>query len=178
MRSIAIEQVREFFDRLSQQWTEPTTMRLIGGCALFFLGRQRTTLDIDYIGDDIHLTEFQRTAQMLAREMMLELEPVPLGEMIPISPDADTRSRLIGHFGSITVVAFDPYSIALSKLDRGTRTDIEDVAFLLDRGYVNGDALSSMVQNLLPQAHEYDLSPADMTRRLAAILKGALSSYA
>ncbi len=101
----------------------------------------------------------------------MEIEPVPLGEMVPIPEGAVQRSRVIGQFGGITLRVFDPFTIALSKLDRGTNTDIEDVVFLLRRSFINADELAEIVEQTLPNAARYDIRPADLRRNFATLMR-------
>ncbi len=109
-------------------------------------------MDIDYVGSDIHPEDWQEALRSLASEMRLEIEAVPLGEMIPLPAGAVERCRLVGQFGKVIVRVFDPYSIALSKLDRGTNTDLEDVMFLLRQGFITDMALAEAVMQTLPVA--------------------------
>lgn len=42
---------------------------LVGGSALALLGSPRLTIDIDFIGDDVHPNSLHRTIMQIAREM-------------------------------------------------------------------------------------------------------------
>ncbi len=138
MGDVGAEEMRQFLQQLAQRYTEPANLYLIGGGALCLLGNPRRTLDLDYVGDDLHLNPFQRIIEQVAREMKLEVEPVPLATFIPLPDGADERSLLLGVFGSISVRIFDPYSIALSKLDRGTKIDLQDDARLTAMRFLYG----------------------------------------
>ena len=101
--------------------------------------------------------------------MRLEIEAVPLAEMIPLPPGALERCRTIGQFGNVIMRVFDPYSIALSKLERGTNTDLEDVVFLLRKGFITDDALAEAVMQTLPVAAKYDISERELRRNYATL---------
>ena len=47
------------------------------------LGSPRLTIDIDFIGDDVHLNPLHRTIMQIAREMQIHVEPVPLERFVP-----------------------------------------------------------------------------------------------
>jgi hypothetical protein len=64
----------------------------------------------------------------------------------------------------------DPYSIALSKLDRGFDTDFDDLVFLIRQGYVALNELESITRNALSQAKKFDLNP-DMLIHLEELKK-------
>ncbi|MEO6061649.1 MAG: DUF6036 family nucleotidyltransferase [Thermoflexales bacterium] len=171
MDGLTAEDVLALFERFGERWHLPLVVDLIGGSALAFLGNRRSTLDIDYVGSDIHPEGWQIALGSLAAEMRLEIEPVPLAEMVPIPVGASQRCRVVGQFGVITVRVFDAYTIALSKVDRGTNTDIEDVVFLLRRGFIKADAFAAIVDQTLPNAAQYDIRPADLRRNFATLMR-------
>lgn len=74
-------------------------------------------------------------------------------------PDGISRNIYIGQFGNPEVFVAGPYSIALSKLDRGFDTDLEDIVFLIQTQHINFDEFESMLQEALPQTEKYDLNP-------------------
>ena len=77
------------------------------------LGSPRLTIDIDFIGDDVHLERF-----------------------VPLPEGNEERVIRIGQFGNLEVFVVDPHSIALSKLDRGLDTDFDDLVFLIQNNHV------------------------------------------
>jgi len=170
MSELNDEVLNDFFQRLAQRWTVPATLYLIGGTALSILGSPRQTLDVDYIGNDVRLSDFQTAVKQVAHDMGIEVEPVPLDEMIPLPEDAYERCRLVGHFGALSVYVFDPYSIALGKLDRGSATDLQDVEFLVRNGFVDTERLKSIVNAATQRASEFDIVPDEMREHLELLL--------
>lgn len=81
---LALEAMHEFLSRLAERYTEPASLYLLGGSALLMLGSPRTTLDVDYLGDDRQLDDFQRTLSRVADELGIEAEPVPIEEFVPV----------------------------------------------------------------------------------------------
>jgi hypothetical protein len=67
------------------------------------------------------------------------------------------------------VYVFDPYTIALSKLDRGFDTDIEDILFLVQRQLITVETLSNFVETAVTQAKQFDLDPTAMRQRLQIV---------
>lgn len=55
------------------------------------------------------------------------------------------------------VYVADPYSIALSKLDRGFDTDFDDIFFLIQNKHVELKELEHMTQVVLKRAREFDI---------------------
>jgi len=93
--------------------------------------------------------------------MKLDLEHVPLGEFIPIPPDALQRRNFVGRFGYVDVYIYDLYSIALSKIARGFESDIEDVIFMLSNNLIIFDELKRFFQIILPLAAKSDIDPIE-----------------
>ncbi len=139
---------------------------------MILLGHHRTTLDIDYVGDDLTRTEFQRTIDRVANYLHVHADAVPIGRFVPVPADASSRRVFIARYGSVEVFVIDPYVIALSKLDRGLDTDIADIVFLGVAGWVDLDRLAELVKSVEPAAAAYDLDPSAMRRHLVDVRKG------
>jgi hypothetical protein len=148
-----------FLQRLGERWEAPSTLYLLGGGALCLLGNPRETRDLDYtvkVAPEI-LGRFQETASRLAGEMQLDLEEVPLGEFVPLPPEAEQRRRFVGRFGQLDVYIFDPYSMALSKIARGFESDLDDVMFMFGRDLIEFSELERYFQAVLPKAAKLDI---------------------
>lgn len=132
---------------------------LLGGSALILLGNSRETIDIDFIGDDINPSELHRLIIRIAKENKILLDVVPIEHFIPLPKDSEERAIHIGQFGNLSVFVADPYSIALSKIDRGLANDYADIEFLLANRHVTLDMLTKIVQSTIAKAGKYDLDP-------------------
>lgn len=87
------------------------------------------------------------------------MDIVPLDKFIPLPDGYEKRSIYIGKFENLEVYVFDPYSISLSKVDRGFFTDFDDIVFLVKNGYIDFDKLSEITQTSALQSKKYDLHP-------------------
>lgn len=72
---------------------------------------------------------------------------------------SEQRLIRIGQFGNLEIHVADPYSIALSKLDRGTDTDLDDLVFLIQNHHIQLDKIERILLEALPQAHQFDFHP-------------------
>lgn len=142
---------------------------LVGGSALALLGSPRLTIDIDFIGDDVHPSKLDNTIIQAAKELRIHVEPVPIERFIPLPRGSDKRTIRIGQFGNLEVCVADPYTIALSKLDRGFDTDLDDVVFLIQHGLIELGILESAMQEAILQAHQFDLNVDDMLAHLQTV---------
>lgn len=162
--SLAAAEIESFLTRLAEQHAKPATLYLLGGGGLCLLGSSRRTYDIDYTFDrsSEQAQELLSTIEALADEMGLELEEVPLEEFIPLPKNAHTRHQWIGQFGSLSIYVYDPYSIAVSKLSRGLKSDLQDVIFLLQEKIIELNELAKHIKAAFPEAWKFDIDPADL----------------
>jgi hypothetical protein len=136
-----------------------SSLILIGGSALALLGSPRQTIDIDFIGDDIKPSVLHKIIMQAARDLKINVEPVPFGSFIPLPKDSEKRKIRIGQFGNLEVFIADPYSIALSKLDRGLDTDFDDIVFLIQKQHITVDELERITNDVLSKADKFDFNP-------------------
>jgi hypothetical protein len=155
--SLALE---TFLQQLGERIPHPATLYLLGGSALCLLGSPRETLDVDY-SLETGAQEIEQTINVLAKELKMDLEAVPLVEFIPLPPDSESRRRFIGHYGRLEVYIFDLYSIALSKIARGFESDLEDVQFLLNQNLIALHELEGYFQTILPNIRRADIDPKE-----------------
>lgn len=146
-------------------------LTLLGGCALLLLGSTRSTLDIDYVGDDTSKTTFQQLIEQVAAEQHLHVDAVPIDQFVPIPPDSASRRIHMGRFGQIDVFVLDPYVIALSKLDRGFDTDIDDIVFLLRHDLLDSERLRQESDRMILRAAEFDIDPFTVATHFDAVTK-------
>jgi len=104
-----------------------------------------------------------------AKELKIYAEPVPIERFIPLPDGSDERKIRIGKYGNMEVYVADPYSIALSKLDRGFDTDVDDILFLIQNKYVELKELERMAQAVLRRTREFDMNPADFLAHLEIV---------
>ena len=80
---LARGEIQAFVERLSETYTKPVSLYLLGGSALSFLGSPRRTIDIDCtIG--VQSKELEEAIGNTAFELELEVEIVPIEEFIPL----------------------------------------------------------------------------------------------
>jgi hypothetical protein len=159
MKNLDRSIIQEFLARLVNRCPTLATLYLLGGSALILLGSSRDTLDIDYVGDDMQQNEFQIVIAEVAAELGLDAEAVPIERFIPLPEGNEQRKIHIGQFGNVSAYIVDPYSIALSKVDRGFETDLEDVIFLIQHSLIHLEELESIIEKSLSRAGKFDFHP-------------------
>jgi hypothetical protein len=123
------QKIQSILKMLGERVPPFSRMSLIGGSALVLLGSPRATIDIDFIGDDVSPNEMDSSIMKAAQGLQIPIDPVPIQRFVPLPAGSDERRIRIGQFGNLEVFVADPYSIALSKLDRGFDTDLDDIVF-------------------------------------------------
>jgi hypothetical protein len=164
-------QIQSFLQLLGERVPPLSRLYLVGGGALVLLGSPRLTIDIDFVGDDISPSELHKTIVQIAKEQKIFMEPVAIERFIPLPDGSQERSIRIGQYGNLEVFVADPYSIALSKLDRGFDTDFDDLVFLVRQNLVQVELLEQMTQKALSQAREFDMNPTDVHAHLRELKK-------
>jgi hypothetical protein len=84
----------------------------------------------------------------------------------------ETNAQYVGRYGQIEVFYFDFYSIALSKIERSTTRDIEDVKLLVQQQRIALDELDITYQEVLGQLGKGrypKITPERFAKRYAAI---------
>jgi hypothetical protein len=159
MKNMNKGMIQEFLARLGSRYPKQATLYLLGGSALILLGSSRDTLDIDYVGNDMQKDDLQILIEEIAAELGLEAEPVPIERFIPLPEGNEQRKIHIGQFGNVDAYIIDPYSIALSKVDRGFETDLEDLIFLIQHNQINVEELEQIIKKSLSHAGKFDFHP-------------------
>jgi hypothetical protein len=169
MEALTSDHIHAFLNEVGSRYPKQATLTLLGGSALCLLGSERPTLDIDYVGDDLRKNELQQLIDRIADELHIVIDAVPIEQFVPVPDGAAQRQVLIGQFGQITAYVLDPYTIALSKLDRGFDTDIDDILFLIRRNLITIDQLEETMNKALQRASEFGLDSQSVRTHLQAI---------
>lgn len=87
---------------------------LLGGGALILLGSPRLTVDIDFVGDDVHPNPLHQTIMQIAKELQIHVEPVPLDRFIPLPEGSEDRSIRVGQYENLEVYVAVTRTVSLS----------------------------------------------------------------
>jgi hypothetical protein len=101
--------------------------------------------------DDALLRQLPKLKERL--DVNLELASPP--DFIPELPGWRDRSPFVLREGAVQVHHFDPYSQALSKIERGFGQDREDVAAMLERGLVEPGRLLELFEAVEGELYRY-----------------------
>lgn len=163
-----------FLRELGRRYRGGGRLYLVGGTQMVYAGFRGQTEDIDYTvqleGDH---QEFVVAVRSLIRDLHISVEPAGPGDFIPLPGGWDERSRFIGRYGRLDVFTFDPVSTALSKIERGSSRDIDDVLALLRRGTIDLQELRAAFEEIVPRLETESLrvDEADFRRKFFGLLR-------
>jgi hypothetical protein len=163
--------IEQLIVEVARNLDEPTDLYLLGGATLVWLGTARSTLDIDFVGDDLpdHPSQLHMALTKAGDILHLDVEAVPIERFVPPLKGSSTRHRLLASQGALRVWMFDPLTLALSKLDRGLASDVEDLQFMLATNIIALEQLHLAVEEVAPSAAAFDMDLRAMRRRLDAL---------
>jgi hypothetical protein len=150
---VTAPRLRAFLEALGREFRHPARLYLSGGESLVWRGLRQVTRDVDvsYDVDPRWHGEWVRTIRALVERLSTSVEEAGPADFIPLPPGAGDRAVFVGRYGSVDVFLLDPYSIALSKLERGHAQDLEDVRALLRSGVLDAAELRRLFEAILPE---------------------------
>jgi len=108
----------------------------------------------------------------LSARLDLNVELASPADFVPPLPGWEERSVSLGRFGKIEVLHFDPYTQALSKIERGHTQDLRDVSEMFRSGLIEVATLRELFQGLEPgQILRYPrIDPESFSQRVSKVL--------
>ena len=142
-------EIERFLRTFGQQYRKPGRLYIAGGAALVHAGiRSGRTQDIDIEVTDGNML---LTIDQLKHRLHLNIEMASPKDFLPVPRQWETMSQYVGRYGDIEVFYFDFYSIALSKIDRGTTRDLQDVQLLVQQRAIDLPTLDAAFQDVMSQ---------------------------
>jgi hypothetical protein len=169
---VDVARIREFAHRLGRVAPGRTRIYLTGGATAVLEGWRVSTIDVDVRLEpesDVLLRELVSLKDRLGINVELASPP----DFIPELPGWRERSPLVFRDGNVDVHHFDPYSQALSKIERGFAHDLADVQAMLDHALIEPNRLAELYDAIEAQLFRYPaIDPAAFRRKLQDALAG------
>lgn len=166
-----------FLEELGRAFPRHARLYLSGGEGLVWRGLRTSTRDIDvaYEVDPAHHSDWTRAIVLLKERLNVNVEEAHPGDFVPLPPAAASRAESIGRFGSVEVYLTDAYSVALSKLDRGSARDLADVRALLEARVIDPARLEELTEAAIAAdtRPRVRFDPARVRRNRAAVTRDA-----
>lgn len=138
-KPVTPERLEKFLAALGARVRHPARVILTGGASMLRRGLRGETVDVDlvYEVDPRFDTEIALAIRDLKNDLDINVELAEPGQFIPVPRGRRARFDDGGRYGDIDVYLDDPYTIALSKLDRGSESDLRDVRLLVSAKLVD-----------------------------------------
>ncbi len=163
-------QIRALAHELGQLARTPTRVYLTGGSTAVMEGWRQSTIDVD-LRLEPEDDEIMRALPDLKERLGINIEFASPPDFIPELPGWKERSPLVFADGQLSVYHFDPYSQALSKIERGFEHDLADVASMISNGLVEVDRLRDLYEQIEPELYRYPaIDPGAFRRKVDAVL--------
>lgn len=161
-------QLHKFLSELGERCAFSANIYIFGGSAILLIGGARHTGDLDFTIHSSDDEAFRKIIQTLGNENGIDVEESVPSEFMPLPIESESRHQLIGRYSQLSAYIFDPYSIALMKIDRSFERDLDDVYFLIRNGYIQIDLLEKYLDEV---AQRYD-EPIKLRRNFEEMKRG------
>ena len=172
MRELAdAARVRAFMRAAGAAAAREGVCYLTGGATAVLTGWRATTIDID-MSLDPEQDELLRELPRIKNELGINVELASPGDFIPLPAEWEGRAISIAREGLLSFAHFDPYSQALSKLERGHVHDREDVEAMKRLGLVEPERLHELFEQIEPELYRFPaIDPASFRVAVAAAMR-------
>ena len=175
MRELAdAERIRAFMRAAGAAAACDGVCYLTGGATAVLTGWRATTIDVD-VSLDPEQDELLRELPRIKNELGINVELASPGDFIPLPDDWEGRAVSVAREGLLSFAHFDPYSQALSKLERGHVHDLEDVEAMKRLGLVVPERLHELFEEIEPELYRF---PAIAPPTFRAAVEAATSRKA
>ncbi len=158
--------IRELAHRLGRVPRVRVRIYLTGGATAVLEGWRSSTIDVD-LRFEPESDELLRALPSLKESLDVNIELASPPDFIPELPGWRDRSPLLFRDGNVDIHHFDPYSQALSKIERDFTQDRGDVRELIERGLVEPARLRELFEAIEPEIFRYPaIDPPTFRRKL------------
>jgi hypothetical protein len=162
--------IRALASELGRVARQPVRIYLTGGATAVLEGWREATIDVD-LRLEPEADELLRALPALKESLGVNIELASPPDFIPELPGWRERSPYVFREGRVDVHHFDPYSQALSKIERGFAQDLTDVRTMIARGLVQPPRLRKLYEAIEPELYRYPaIDPPAFRDKLNAAL--------
>ena len=151
---VQLEKLETLLAAMGRRVKSAGRIYLTGGATALLYGWRPMTVDVDLKADPEPAGFFEAIA-ILKDELAVNIELASPSDFIPELPSWRERSLFIARHGLIDFYHYDPYSQALSKLERGHARDLTDVNAMLHLGLIRRDQLFQHFLQIEPDLIRY-----------------------
>lgn len=169
-RPVDAARVRRLMRALGKVATQAGRVYFTGGATAVLSGWRSSTVDVDLIFVPEEDAVFRELARLKDR-LEVNIELASPAHFLPEVPGWQERSLYIGREGKLDFYHYDPYSQALSKLERSLEKDLLDVREMVQSGLVKPARLLALFEEIEPTLYRYPaLDPASFRRAVEELV--------
>lgn len=166
-----VDIVETLMKELGRAAKAPAQVFFTGGVTAIMHGWREATVDVD-IRIVPESDEILRVLPELKERLNFNIELAAPDDFIPQLPGWRQRCLFIANEGPLSFFHYDPYSQALSKLERRHAQDLEDVLNMLTGGLVEVSKLADLFDAIEPDLYRYPaIDPKSFRAAVTAITK-------
>lgn len=151
---VDLSRLNDFMAAMGRKTKGSGRIYLTGGATALLHGWRPMTVDVDLKADPEPAGFFEAIAT-LKNELSVNIELASPSDFIPELPNWRERCIFITRHGLLDFYHYDPYSQALSKLERGHTRDHADVEAMLRDGLIRKDLLLELFLGIEPMLLRY-----------------------
>ncbi|MFM7182292.1 MAG: DUF6036 family nucleotidyltransferase [Verrucomicrobiales bacterium] len=172
-----IDKLKAFMVAMGGRTKGPGKIYLTGGATALLHGWRSMTVDVDIKADPEPSGYFESIA-MIKDELSVNVELASPSDFIPELPDWRERSLFIARHGQLDFYHYDPYSQALSKLERGHGRDHADVESMLHNGLIEKKLLMVLFSGIEPALIRYPALDPESFRNTVEVFCNSIDNSA
>ena len=162
---VQIEKLEALFSAMGRTVKGPGRIYLTGGATALLHGWRSMTVDVDLKADPEPAGFFEAIA-VLKDQLAVNIELACPSDFIPELPGWRERSLFIARHGLVDFYHYDPYSQALSKLERRHARDLADVENMLRSELIGKEPLFQHFLKIEPQLIRYPTLDPESFRQI------------
>ena len=151
---VQLQKLEALMSAMGHRVTSPGRIYLTGGATALLHGWRPMTVNVDLKADPEPGGFFEAIAS-LKDELAVNIELACPSDFIPELPGWRGRCLHIARHGLLDFYHYDPYSQALSKLERAHTRDLTDVEAMLQAGLIRRDQLFQHFLQIEPDLIRY-----------------------
>jgi hypothetical protein len=164
--------IHRFLQELGREARTPGRVYLTGGATSVLMGWRVSTIDLDLRFEPEEEALYQALPR-LKQALEVNVELASPADFLPELPGWRERSLYIVQYGPLAFYHYDPYSQALSKIERRHSKDLQDVAHWLRSGLVEPEKLRQLFEAIAPRLYRFPaIDPGTLRRALEETLAG------
>ncbi len=158
--------IEELARALGQAARTPARVYLTGGATAVLFDWRPNTIDVDlkFVPDS---DELLRALPILKERLHINIELAAPSDFVPTVPGWEERSIFICREGKLDFFHYDPYSQALSKLERAHVQDLDDVESMKVEKLIEPSKLLSFFETIESELYKYPaIDPKDFRQKV------------